>query len=229
MQSIKIFEELNIDAGFSTRETTVEIKRRAMAEDCSKNGGMVVRPLLVHGKRVAVINEITAAYIEIPETDGCITNVPGVTLTSTHGDCLAVYACDKVSGAVGLCHAGWKGTLSGIAEEMIFAMGREYGSHPADISCYISPGISKCCFEVDADVRDAFANEVPRTKSFIQKKKNGKYLIDLKGINKQWLTDSGVSDIQVSPLCTCCRKDLFYSYRRDKDTDRMLAWITCKR
>ena len=228
MAWIKVFDELNIEAGFSTRETTSDAKRASLIDECKVSGGMVVRPRLVHGKRIAVINEITDSYIEIPETDGCITNVPGVTLTSTHGDCLAVYAYDRKTGAVGLCHAGWKGTLLGIAKEMIVAMGREYGSVPGDISCYISPGISKCCFEVSDDVRDAFLAELPWSVEYVSEKGNGKYLIDLKGINQRWLESVFVEDVQVSPLCTCCEKGMFYSYRRDKDAERMLAWIRCE-
>ena len=140
---IRIFEKYNIEAGFTTRETTSDIKRDSLIEKSRLSGGMVVRPLLIHGKKIAVIKKIEDTYLEIPDTDGCITDVPGVVLTSTHGDCLAIYTYDRSTGAVGLSHAGWKGTLIGIAKEMISSMIREYDSKPEDIYCYISPGISK--------------------------------------------------------------------------------------
>lgn len=228
MNCIKIFDQFDIDAGFTTRETTADIKRLTLVDTAKKNGGSVIRPLLVHGDSIAVIKEESEPYIEIPDTDGCITNVSGVTLTSTHGDCLAVYAYDKKTGAAGLCHAGWKGTRLGIAYNMIIAMNKEFKATPRDISCYISPGISECCFEVDADVKDAFMESIPWSSTCIRSAAGEKYYIDLKEINRIWLNKAGTADIKISPLCTCCRSDMFYSYRRSKDTERMLAWISCR-
>ena len=82
--------------------------------------------------------------IIIPDTDGTITNLKNVLLTTVHADCLAVFCYDPVKEAIGLCHAGWRGTCAGIAMEMVEKMEDEYGCDPENLQAYIGPGISQC-------------------------------------------------------------------------------------
>lgn len=179
----------------------------------------LIQPRQVHKDRIAVIEKRGKEPMQLPDTDGMITNVPGVLLTTVHADCLPVCFFDPEKKAIGLVHAGWRGTAAGIASKAVTLMERTYGSRPSDLLVYIGPGISRCCFETGPEVAEEFREKWSFAPEFFEKK-GEKYYIDLKGINKRQLTDLGVkaSEITVSPHCTCCESELFCSYRRDGGT-----------
>lgn len=240
-KDIAVFEgEAGITAGFTTKPVLAEERRAELVEEAKRSGGLVVRPRLVHGSRVEVIDEARLEafshissysegghYVEVPETDGLVTNVPGVVLTTTHGDCVPIYAYDPVKKVVGVAHAGWRGTCLGVAGKMICAMKNRFGCEQTDIKVYIGPAICADCFEVNTDVLDAFILNVPwSVDEFIETGLNGKYNIDLKGINARWAQIEGAVDIEISPLCTVEEAERFWSYRRSFDSERMLAYIS---
>lgn len=151
---------------------------------------------------------------ELPECDGLITNEPGVGLVVFTADCTPILLHDPVTGAVGAVHAGWRGTAAAIGAKAVEAMVREFGSRPQDICAAIGPNIAQCCFETDRDVPDAMvarygADAAPH----IQRIKD-KYFVDLKEINALSLRQAGVQSIDISPLCTACQPDRFWSHRR---------------
>lgn len=165
--------------------------------------------------------------LKFPDTDATVTNVPGVLLTSLHADCIPVWLYDCKKAVAGLAHAGWRGTRVDIAAKTMALMTEKFGCDTADIIAVIGPGISRCCFEVGSEVyesfRDMIGNDVDE---FSDDDGNGKFHMDLKGINRRLLERAGAGRIYVSDLCTSCRDDLFYSYRRDGGaTGRMCAGI----
>ena len=207
-----------------------------------KAGEYLIKPHMVHGKHVQVIDRAflegehidavgypeladIPGYIEVPETDGLVTDIPGVALVTTHGDCIPVFACNPVKNVVGVAHAGWKGTLLGIAAQLVRTMKTRYGCSAKDIRAYIGAGIDKCCFEVREDVRNKFLADAPWTEKYISVKDDEHYLIDLKGINEAYLKSEGIEIIEIDPDCTCCLENKYWSYRRCGDKDRMLAYI----
>ena len=207
-----------------------------------KEGEYLIKPHMVHGKHVQVIDggflkgeHIKAegypeladvpGYIEVPETDGLVTDVQGVALVTTHGDCIAVFACDPIKRVIGVAHAGWKGTMLGIAGELVKTMKESFGSKAEDIYAYISPGIDKCHFEVREDVEKQFLGTAEWTGEYIKREDEEHFLIDLKGVNKRYLELGGIEHIDINEDCTYCKEDLYWSYRRSKDKDRMLAYI----
>lgn len=214
-------------AGFTLRGENGVIRRKAIADEVEAAGKSVIRPIQIHGNRVVCIRERPEpGLLEIENTDGLITDIPGVILTSSHGDCLPIYMYDPEHHAIGLAHAGWRGCLSGIAAEMLRLMEGNYGSNPNKIVIYIGPGIDSCCFEVDFDVAGKFLERYPWMEDrFISRPSGGKYFIDLKGMTMELLELCGVSQIDASPFCTCCRADMFWSYRRAGDKERMLAYM----
>lgn len=230
-----IFEnEENIRAGFTEKPDRAAERRRLMAEAAEEKGGFVLRPLLVHGTRVQKIDrafltqaraEGASSYAELPETDGLVTDLPGVVLTSTHGDCIPVWAFDPEKRVIGLAHAGWKGTLNGIAAELIRVMQQEYGCRAESILTYIGPGIDLCHFEVGPEVAVQFREKSPEFGKYVHDRPDGKSMIDLKGINRLLLAAARVKNIAVSTECTYCEEERYYSYRRCKDSERMLAYI----
>ncbi len=227
---IRVFEgEAGIRAGFTTRSTTAAARRDELLEEVAPLGGSVIHPCLVHGTDIVLLEEdCPKGLVDIEDTDGCITDVPHIVLTSTHGDCLPIYAYDPVHRAIGLVHAGWRGTQALIAENLVACMEQCFGTDPGDLKVCIGPGIDSCCFEVDEDVAMQFLGMDWADEwigEYVNLLPSGKYTIDLKGFNLELLMLNGVEDISLSPLCTCCREDLFYSWRRSRDKDRMLAYI----
>ena len=119
---IRIFEDLPVDAGFTCKPADGKVYRSELLKKAP-----VVRLSLVHGSEIAVIRSMQPegaaplradtdeGYLDVYDADGAVTDLPGVYLTTTHGDCVPIWTCDPVKGVVGVAHAGWRGTASGIA------------------------------------------------------------------------------------------------------------------
>lgn len=149
-----------------------------------------------------------------PECDALITNEPGTALVVFTADCTPVLLHDPVTGAVGAAHAGWRGTAAGIAAKTVEAMVRLYGCRPEDIRAAIGPNIGPCCFETDTDVPQAMVASLgAEAEKYIHSQGN-KYYVNLKELNALHLRRAGVTSIEISPLCTACNTDRFWSHRR---------------
>ncbi len=154
---------------------------------------------------------------DIIATDGLITNVKGVTLTTFYADCVPLFFLDPVLKVIGLSHAGWRGTVKEIGPKTVEAMTNEYGSNPEDILVGIGPSIGACCYEVSKDVIMEFEKILNRVIIdkivFWQDEEHA--LLDLWEANKQLLIQAGVlkQNILVTDLCTKCHSDDFFSHR----------------
>ncbi|HAH78022.1 MAG TPA: peptidoglycan editing factor PgeF [Ruminococcaceae bacterium] len=148
--------------------------------------------------------------------DGLVTDSPGVTLVIHTADCVPVFLIDPERRAVGLAHAGWRGTAARIGAAAVAAMAREFGTRPGALLAGIGPSIGPCCFEVDRPVRDVFAGLTDLDpKGFIRDDGGGKYHIDLWEANRRILMRAGVpeSSIAVAGICTRCHADRLFSHR----------------
>ena len=153
------------------------------------------------------------------EADGLITDVPGTTLAAFGADCLTALLYDPVHRAIGAVHAGWRGTASGILVRAVEAMAAAYSTKPEDLLCALGPCISACCFETDEDVPNAMTAALGAAAlPFITDRKDGKFLVDLKGLNAMRLRRAGVREacIDISPDCTLCKPDKYWSHRYTK-------------
>jgi hypothetical protein len=153
------------------------------------------------------------------EADGLITNVPGTVLQVYSADCGTLLYEDRRTGAVGACHAGWRGTALGIAEKTARAMMDRFGSRPEDLYVALGPCIGRCCFETDRDVPEAMRAALgPEAEAAIDQA-GEKFHVDLKAINTIFLQKAGIplDHIDVSPLCTACDPETFWSHRRHGD------------
>jgi YfiH family protein len=159
--------------------------------------------------------------------DGIVTDMPDALLTVFGGDCPPVYIVDPKRRAVGLVHAGWKGTLGKIPQVAIAQMTVKFGCDPADMYAAIGPGVCRDCYEMGDEVYDAFAAQWSREDADLILSRypakdaagndipGGKYHLDLREANKMTLLRAGVpaDHIAVSNVCTMCNVDTFYSYR----------------
>ncbi len=154
--------------------------------------------------------------MDMESVDALITDEPGVTLVTHYADCVPVFLLDPKKRAVGLVHAGWRGTAAKIAARTVSAMTREFGCRPEDMLAGIGPSIGPCCFEVDAPVRDAFAAMTELcSRDFIRDDGNGKYHVDLWEANRRTLLLAGVpaSSVTVAGVCTKCCANWLFSHR----------------
>jgi len=174
--------------------------------------------------------------------DGIVTDIPDVLLTVFGGDCPPVYLVDPVRKAVGLVHAGWKGTLGCIPAVAIAQMVVHFGCKPSDMYAAIGPGVCRDCYEMGDEVYDAFAREWSRADAdellsrYPAKDKDGydipggKYHLDLFAANMMTLVRAGIPEdrIAVSNVCTMCNADSFYSYRAGRLENEQAAMIVNK-
>ena len=188
----------------------------------------------VHGTNIKVLDleDKGQGFLKksnLENADGYITNTPGIVLTAFYADCVPIYFVDPKNNAIGLSHAGWRGTADNIGAVTIKKMQETFGTNPEDLLCAIGPAIGKCCFEVDYPVAEEFYDKIRFAGEYIVKdEKRNKFNIDLKNINKRHLVEAGVQpeNIEVAVMCTKCNPDLFYSHRfMGKDRGSMAAMI----
>lgn len=151
------------------------------------------------------------------EADGLITVEPGVCLTIFSGDCIPILLYDPVRRCAAAAHAGWRGTAAKIAAWTAAAMVHNYGCQAKNILAAIGPGIGPCCFETHADVPDGLRSGLGEgAEPFIRPlSREGKFSVDLKGINAYMLQEVGLrpEHIALCSACTACELDTFWSHR----------------
>lgn len=167
---------------------------------------------------------------DLQSVDALITNEKGVTLVTYYADCTPLFFVDTKQKAIGLAHAGWRGTVGRIGEKVVNKMTELYGTNPADIVAAIGPAISVCCYEVDKPCADNFyALSDLDSSRFVFPKENGKYMIDLLETNRQILVAAGVKNenITVSDVCTNCNSELLWSHRATKGKRGTMSAFMC--
>ena len=150
------------------------------------------------------------------DCDGLITDQPGLVLTVFTADCIPVLLYDPVKRVIAAVHAGWRGTALDIAGKAVRKMQQEYGCRPETILAAIGPGISQCCFETHSDVPNAMTEALgDLASSHILCLENGKFKVDLKGINAALMMRAGVTadHIEKSDHCTACLHETYWSHR----------------
>ena len=163
----------------------------------------------------------------LPPCDGIITDDPAVTLVTSHADCGAYFFYDPVHRAIGMAHAGWKGTLLRIGAEMAWRMAEEFGTDPGDIIAATGPCICRNCFEVDSDLGEKFQNEFDYP-GISRPGRPGKAYVDLELAAAVQFVEAGIrpENITLMNACTYENRRHFFSHRRDKGiTGSMAAYI----
>lgn len=185
--------------------------------------GRIVTTNQVHGDLVRPVTGADAKNDLLDEcfveADGLVTDEPGLTLTVFSADCVPILLHDPVRGVVAAVHAGWRGTAAVIAGRAVEVMAGRYGCRPGDIRAAIGPAIGGCCFETDGDVPEAMERSLGALAGpFIEDVGQGRYRVELKGINREILVSAGLSRelIDVSPDCTCCLHERYWSHRYTK-------------
>jgi YfiH family protein len=242
-----------LNLGFTTPDSKTAVERNRAEFLRALGNGSRPSPLVT----LRQIHSDIIHCVDTPPTsqlagDGVITATPGLLLGIQTADCLPIILVDPRRRAVGVFHAGWRGTVKRIVEKGVGEMRRHFGSRPRDLKAAIGPGIHGCCYEVGEEVRDHFESqfayagklfrEIEETDPVREKYPMlfltacapghsilpKKIFLDLAEANRQQLLAVGVpaKSIDTSPLCTNCRPDLLFSYRAEKGkTGRMMAVV----
>lgn len=169
-----------------------------------------------HTTNVAVVREENRGT-RFMETDGMVTNVPGICLVTFYADCVPLYFVDPVKKAIGMSHSGWRGTVGKIGKVTIEKMTEVYGSNPEDLVVAIGPSICQDCYEVSEDVIKQFKANFAEGiwPELFYQKDNGKYQLNLWKANEHVFLEAGVKkeNIAVTNVCTHCNPDILFSHR----------------
>ena len=244
-----------LNLGFTARDTraAVERNRQAFAAAVVAKAKKKTAPWPIVTLRQIhsdLIHHVSAISKQPLAGDGLVTNSPGILLAVLTADCLPIILADTKRHAVGVFHAGWRGTVKRIVEKGVGEMQRYFGSRPGDLKAVIGPGIRNCCYQVGPEVRDAFESQFSYASALFRHTKetdeiHEKYpllfltsrapghselpqqiFLDLAEANRRQLLDAGVLKKNISEiaLCTACRTDLLFSHRAEHGvTGRMIA------
>ncbi|WP_419726750.1 peptidoglycan editing factor PgeF [Terrisporobacter petrolearius] len=174
----------------------------------------------------SIVNKIDKNNIgQKIDGDALITNVTKVPLLILTADCVPVVIVDPVNKAIGLAHAGWRGTYDNISEKTIKEMSKNYNSNPKDLICVIGPSIGPCCYEVSKDLVEKFNTNLSNYAGKFDIIKDNKYYLDLWKINELMLRDCKVKEENIINLqiCTNCNHNKFYSYRKHNKTPKRIG------
>ena len=178
----------------------------------------------VHGKRIVVAARNAAKHsVALEDADGILTDRRGLAIAVRTADCLSVFLYDPRNEAIGLLHAGWRGTRQQISARAVALMRKQWDSNPGDLRVAFGPAIRSCCYRVGASFLEHFPEET-------LKRKEG-YFFDLPQANKNQLVGAGVgaANIMDCAVCTCCDAACF-SYRRQRESaGRMISIMMLKK
>jgi YfiH family protein len=149
------------------------------------------------------------------QADILLTDRPEVTLFMRFADCVPILFHDPHNGVVGVAHAGWMGTLRGVATATVNSMRQNYGSNPADIIACIGPSIGPDHYEVGADVILQVMQKFGDESDLVLRSNNGKIHFDLWKTNQLLLERAGVGQIETAAICTACNTDDWFSHRAE--------------
>lgn len=217
---------LNLGKRWGDDEANVDENRRLLAVHAGYEPSQLQMMRHVHGTSVWKVGE---PLPDPAEFDGLVTDQVGPVLGAFAADCIPLLFADPVARVIGSAHAGWRGTVHGVATNVISRMG-ELGSRPQNVRVALGPSIGACCFEVGPEVVDEFRQvfgDVPGMVVAGPKKDH----IDLRVAMRAQLERAGVrpENIDASPPCTRCEAERFFSYRRDgKDGGVHMGFIALR-
>ena len=209
--------------------TPVDFDGPLTAEQCAylqKKSGVDIPQVFwrkqIHGDDILVAQGGAKSSKDCPDADAYITNEKNLPIAIRTADCVPVFIFDPRHHAIGLAHAGWKGTYKSIALKTVQRMQEKYGSQPADLKIVLGPSIRECCYQVGVEFRDYFPSHVHD--------RGGCLYADVVSANRDQLLQAGVrqENIMDSGICTCCNRN-YFSFRRDGEkAGRMISLMMLK-
>ena len=174
----------------------------------------------------ADVTDVSSAVHESPEPvtcDALVTTRSQTLLAVQTADCLPILIADTRTGTMAAIHAGWRGTLKGIVARTVELMQQKHDVRPSDAVVALGPAIGQCCFEVGPEVVELFESCYDYAREcFVIPGEGARAHLDLNAVNRRQLIDCGVREHSIADLglCTICRNELFFSYRKEKGAEK---------
>jgi YfiH family protein len=184
----------------------------------------------VHGVGILRIDGSNYRSARSLDADAMITRERGIAIGVETADCVPILLVDPASPAVAAVHAGWRSTVQRIVQKAVESMAAEFGSDASRIIAAIGPAICGKCYEVDEPVMGPVRTAFPYWKEVASPRGQDKWSLDLGRLNRRELIEAGLPPVNIYSfgLCTSCNPDLFYSFRREGRTGRMLSVVMIK-
>ncbi|HYL83511.1 MAG TPA: peptidoglycan editing factor PgeF [Candidatus Angelobacter sp.] len=232
-------------AEWDTRENVSENRRRFQSALAAEDSTLVALKQ-IHSD---VVQCFEASPNHPCRGDASATNRAGLLLGVHTADCVPILMVDPKKRAVAAVHAGWRGTLQRIVTKAIGKMSMQFGTKPSDLLAAIGPAIGGCCYEVGTEVAIEFHSQFSNASEWFDELRTGdepnplqwlnmappghqpppkNVLLDLRKANREKLLEAGLREQNIfsSDLCTACRRDLLFSYRKEGPrTGRLMAVI----
>jgi purine-nucleoside/S-methyl-5'-thioadenosine phosphorylase / adenosine deaminase len=250
--SSRVYGGHALNLGFTKADTKVAVERNraAFLAHLGANGRQAWPLVTLRQVHSDIIHRITTPPSAPLVGDGMVTDTPGTVLAIQTADCLPVILVDPKKHAVGVFHAGWRGTVKRIVEKGVGVMRLHFGSRPRDLQASIGPGVHNCCYTVGEEVRDQFISQFAYGHRLFHEIKESdpvreKYpllfltarapghsnlpvniFLDLVDANRRQLLDAGVSTRRIAaiPFCSACNTDLLFSHRTEEgNTGRLMG------
>lgn len=209
------YASLNMSVSTGDAPANVRANRTRAFELLGRAADSVADLWQVHSAEVVEAREPNGARPHLGKADALITDQPGVTIFLRFADCVPVVLYDPRRPAVGLVHAGWRGTLLGAPAAAVGVMAERYGSRPADIVAAIGPSIGPCHYAVGPEVVAETRAVFPGADELLPHL-NGGHALDLWRSNALALRQAGVEQIEIAGICTACRSHDFFSHRAER-------------
>lgn len=225
-----VYESLNLGMNRGDDQSKVTENWQLFLDKCNIGYRPFVCGKQVHSNNVHIATKADArpAYGpgELIEADGYVTKEKELPLAIFTADCVPVILEDSKSGVIGAVHCGWRSTVADIEKNAIDKM-VSLGANPKDIKIAVGPAIDRCCFEVGAEVIEAACELIGKEncEEFFNKKDNGKYMLDLRGVVKTRFIQLGVPKDNIENVggCTLCHPERYYSHRYSEGLRGSLA------
>ncbi|MDE6097651.1 MAG: polyphenol oxidase family protein [Muribaculaceae bacterium] len=186
-----------------------------VCSDANTLGNTILLPSQTHSCNVAVADRMCV----LPDTDAVVTRVPGLRIGIRTADCIPLLLYAPDIGAIAAIHAGWRGSLGGIATRTVSVL-QGIGADVSLLQAAFGPGICVSCYEVSAELAEEF-----RKAGFSDCIAGTRHL-DLEAVNRRRLTDMGVPPENIRPKSRCTfETPALPSWRRDATTKRLVSWI----
>ena len=211
------WKSLNLGASVGDApESVAENRRRLLAHFCLEQTP-VGTLWLVHGAEVIQLNAPPNGAKPLPKADAMITDQRNLPLLLRFADCVPLLFYDPKKNAIGMAHAGWRGTALGIAAQTVRALRDAYGCAPASIQALIGPGICEACYEVGAEVLAAMRERFSDAElaACASESARGRWLLNLPALNRFQLEQAGLVSIHDAAICTACHCADFFSHRAE--------------
>lgn len=233
IEAYTVTKELG-DMSFNNDDKELILKNRQyLAEILNTDLNHMVAPHQVHSanfKEVTIADGGKGMYEQetaFKDTDALYTKDANLYLLSFHADCTPILLYCPKTKIIAAIHSGWLGTTKQIVSKITKHLIEHENCDPKTMLAYIGPCICQDCLEVMDNVIDLVKQMDFDTSPFYYQTDELHYQLDNKGLNKQMLLNLGLleNNITISPYCTVENDDLFYSYRKNKDSGRNITII----